>query len=57
VVTSIRHWIVLLCKRYLLAGVGGRGAAGKIVLLRSAAGKIFCGKTAPQAKITKKIKN
>ena len=25
VVTSIRHWIVLFCERYWLAGVGGRG--------------------------------
>jgi len=27
VVTSIRHWIVLFCERYWLAGVGGRGWA------------------------------
>ena len=32
VVTSIRHWIVLFCERCWLAGVGGLGAAGKIVL-------------------------
>jgi len=25
VVTSIRHWIVLFCERYWLAGVGGWG--------------------------------
>ena len=36
-VTSIRHWIVLFCERYWLAGVGGAAEHEA----RSRAGKIF----------------